>query len=142
MPTRIWEFLAGTLTFVFNERIKNILQKFKNYFFDFLFFILVCFILFYRIDLYHPSILTLIPVIITSILIVKSENQIISDKVLNSKVSIFLGNISYSLYLWHFPIIVYLRYNNLERLNFSYSYINHTNFYYFCNFFLFYRKLF
>lgn len=121
MPTRIWEFLAGTLAYIFRERLNNSFSKFKPYFFDLLFFILICFIFFFKIDLYHPSIITFVPVLITTVLILNENNKCISNFILNNKLSIFLGNISYSLYLWHFPILVYLRYNNLENSLFHLS---------------------
>jgi len=55
-----------------------------------------------------PGYNALYPVIGTALLIYSSKGVI--NKILSSKPFVFTGNISYSLYLWHWPIIVYFNY--------------------------------
>src|SRR5690606_33904540 len=33
-------------------------------------------------------------------------------KILSNKIAVFVGEVSYSLYLWHWPIMAFIRYNN------------------------------
>ena len=115
MPTRIWEFLAGTLAYILRDDFKQKIINLNKYIIDFLFLLLILFILFYKIDFYHPSIITFVPILIISILLINDNTYTVSNKILTNKVSIFVGNISYSLYLWHFPVLVILRYYNLEN---------------------------
>lgn len=55
-----------------------------------------------------PGYNALYPVIGTALLIYSSKG--IVNRILSSKPFVFTGNISYSLYLWHWPIIVYFNY--------------------------------
>jgi len=55
-----------------------------------------------------PGYNALYPVIGTALLIYSSKGVI--NRILSSKPFVFTGNISYSLYLWHWPIIVYFNY--------------------------------
>lgn len=57
---------------------------------------------------YFPGILAIIPCFGSAFLILNSENQI--STFLSNKVLYFIGNLSYSLYLWHWPIMAFFRY--------------------------------
>ncbi|CAG5072035.1 hypothetical protein DYBT9623_03973 [Dyadobacter sp. CECT 9623] len=57
-----------------------------------------------------PGIFTLIPVIGTFLIIITDSNE---SRILRSPAIQFLGKISYSLYLWHWPIYVIARYLGL-----------------------------
>ncbi len=100
---RFWEFLIGSLTFIIYKKI-----KFKNH--KLSLFVLILLILFILIP---KSIILPITILfanlLTSIFILiykKSENKI-SNFLVENKLIIFLGNISYSFYLWHLPIIYF-----------------------------------
>jgi peptidoglycan/LPS O-acetylase OafA/YrhL len=55
-----------------------------------------------------PGFLAIIPVLGTALIILNAENTI-AGKVLSLKPFVFIGLISYSLYLWHWPLIVFTR---------------------------------
>lgn len=55
-----------------------------------------------------PGALSFIPCFATTLLLVAPDNLI--RKVLSHKFFVFIGEISYSLYLWHWPIMAYIRY--------------------------------
>jgi peptidoglycan/LPS O-acetylase OafA/YrhL len=58
----------------------------------------------------HPSIITLIPLIGVSLIICFSKKGELITEILSSKIFVFFGLISYSLFLWHYPIFTFLRY--------------------------------
>jgi len=62
-----------------------------------------------------PGILAVIPCLGTLLIIYSGMNQqCISHKVLGNGVIVFVGLLSYSLYLWHWPFVAYLKYVGLD----------------------------
>jgi hypothetical protein len=57
-----------------------------------------------------PSLHTLIPIIGTSLIILFASPSNLVGKILGAKLLVYLGLISYSLYLWHQPILAFSRY--------------------------------
>lgn len=55
-----------------------------------------------------PGINSIIPCIGIGLILISNENTI--SKFLSNKVLVYLGTLSYSLYLWHWPIMAFLRY--------------------------------
>lgn len=62
-------------------------------------------------DWYAPSpgVFSLIPVIGSALLIMVNPNSLVNRTVLSWGGVVFVGLISYSLYLWHWPILAYFR---------------------------------
>ena len=78
------------------------------------FILIICSILFFDNKIFHPSFYTLIPVIgVVLILWFTDKNDIIS-KILSYRIFVGIGLISYSLYLWHYPIFSFAK--NLDFL--------------------------
>lgn len=63
---------------------------------------------------FFPGIIALIPCIGASLLLISSETFI--TQIFSNKISVYIGELSYSLYLWHWPIMALLRYSNDEYL--------------------------
>ncbi|PJJ84046.1 acyltransferase family protein [Mucilaginibacter auburnensis] len=63
-----------------------------------------------------PGVLALVPCLGAGLLLVSAENPL--TKIFSNKVSFYIGELSYSLYLWHWPVMALLRYNN-DSYNFS-----------------------
>jgi len=59
--------------------------------------------------MYHPSLITLLPIAGVSLIIWFSEKGELITKILSSKFFVKIGLISYSLYIWHYPIFAYSR---------------------------------
>lgn len=121
LPTRVWEILFGSII-AYLEIFKNknfVLSKSKNLLTLLCLFLIFLFANQANENTFHPSIITLIPVFSVFILICYCrEKKFITYKILTSKYLVYLGLISYSLYLWHYPIFVLIKNLNLEINNF------------------------
>ncbi|SJN47748.1 acyltransferase family protein [Sphingobacterium sp. JB170] len=103
-PTRAWELLVGGVVFIHQQDIKRGLSVVaRNAIAVVCFLVLFCFII--GIIPHSggwPSLITLVPVIATAgILLVHSDYKLYANRV-----TIFIADISYSWYLWHWPLIV------------------------------------
>jgi peptidoglycan/LPS O-acetylase OafA/YrhL len=122
LPSRIFELLAGSiLSYVkLNKKYNVKYNLVTNEIFTFIGIILIffSFIFFEYGSIFHPSFVTLIPVTGTMLIIYFSNNKGLITKILSNKIFVFFGLISYSLYIWHYPIFSYLRY--LDVFNYSF----------------------
>ena len=66
-------------------------------------------ILFFNATTPHPSFHTLIPIIGVALIIEFASKDEVIGRLLGSKVFVWIGLISYSAYLWHFPIFAFSR---------------------------------
>ena len=79
-------------------------------------FLLIGFsILFFNDSMRHPSFFTLIPVIGTCLIIHFSNRNSLVNKILTLKPVVGIGLISYSLYLWHYPLFAFARINGFLK---------------------------
>ena len=62
---------------------------------------------FYNDEIFHPSIYTLSPIIGVCLIIWFSNKDELITKILSTKLFIGIGLISYSLYLWHYPVFAF-----------------------------------
>ena len=112
LPTRGWELLAGSLLAYFeiilgcrnrNKTLGLIIPSVG-------FLLIIHSIIFFNDEMFHPSLYTLSPIIGVSLIIWFSDNKKeIVTKFLSSKLCVGTGLISYSLYLWHYPILVFAK---------------------------------
>ena len=114
--TRAWELICGSLVAYFEIKYG---QRYKNKFlckiFPLLGMLLVTYsVFFFDNKTFHPSFYTLAPVIGVSIVLWFAGNNDIVSKILSSKIFVGIGLISYSLYLWHYPIFSFAK--NLDVL--------------------------
>jgi peptidoglycan/LPS O-acetylase OafA/YrhL len=111
LHTRMWELLAGSILAYFEitlgHRSKN---KTLNLILPSIGLILIGHsILFFNDQMFHPSFYTLSPVIGVCLIIWFSNKKEIITKILSTKLFVVNGVISYSLYLWHYPIFAFLK---------------------------------
>ncbi len=110
LPTRAWELISGVLCFFFlNQKI--IFSKTLKEFLSFIgLSAVIISLIFFKEEFTHPGLITLIPVIGTMLIIIFGNQKTLTYKFLANKVLVFNGLISYSLYMWHQPILAILKY--------------------------------
>jgi peptidoglycan/LPS O-acetylase OafA/YrhL len=123
ITSRGWEFLFGSIFAYFEIKkikIRFLNDKYKNFITLLSFILIILSFIYFNENINHPSVITLIPVISTTLLIYYSSKDQITYKILSFKPFVKIGLISYSLYLWHYPIFAFFRYsyiNNFEKDN-------------------------
>jgi peptidoglycan/LPS O-acetylase OafA/YrhL len=107
--TRFWEILFGSL--LYNVTTKHCIEtkSYKNLLSIIgLIFVCVCFFIIQPAYAY-PGWLALIPVIGTCFLIIGGPESWLNKNIFSLKISRWFGNISFPLYLWHWPILAFAR---------------------------------
>lgn len=110
LPQRSWELLAGALLAISSSRSPKQIGKVGTISISLVGWICIIFPYFiYSNETRFPGIAALPPVLGTVLLIKFGEN-FFSGKILKNKFFVGVGKISYSLYLWHWPIMVFWTY--------------------------------
>ncbi len=122
LPSRFWELLAGGL-------LANILhlhpQKDNDALLNrvmpiFGLYLIVYSIVFFDFEeMKHPGFATLIPVVGTVLIIWFANEKDLVTRVLSSKGFVSLGLVSYSFYLWHYPVFSFARIKDDARSNYD-----------------------
>ncbi|MFL2679028.1 MAG: acyltransferase family protein [Alphaproteobacteria bacterium] len=108
--SRFWELLTGSLLAYMNLKGKINKEFYSSNIFTLTGISLILFSVFFFNDSSpYPNYKTLIPVVGTALIIFFSSKNNYISKVLSSRVFVGVGLISYSVYLWHFPIFAFYR---------------------------------
>jgi peptidoglycan/LPS O-acetylase OafA/YrhL len=99
LPTRVWEFLAGSLAFLLKDFISGRAAKYVAG--VGLIIVLTC-IACFRETIQFPGLAAIAPVLGTALVVASPSNPWL----LRNRAAQFFGTISYSLYIWHWPIWV------------------------------------
>ena len=111
---RFFEFIIGYLIFFFEKKFYK-----KNIFLYYTGFIILMFSIFlFSSSTSIPGINSLFVCIGTSFMILFYDKDFQLYKLLTNNVIVFIGKISYSLYLIHWPIYVFYSYTKLGQLSF------------------------
>lgn len=117
LHTRVWEILFGSIVAYLHIKEKKVNRnKILSYLAPAFGIILIIFsLIFFDDKIRHPSFVTLLPIIGTLLIIwfSKENKNEIFTRILSSKIFVGIGLISYSLYLWHYPLYVYARFTNI-----------------------------
>ncbi|MDB4090683.1 acyltransferase, partial [Pseudomonadales bacterium] len=107
-PSRFFQFIAGGFIALLGG--KYIARGIINELLSLAGLVLIAICLFAFDDkTLFPGINALMPTIATAMIIYAGGNPGILTKLLSNKIAQFFGKISYSLYLWHWPIIVFYK---------------------------------
>ncbi len=119
LPTRGWELLAGSiLAYLEITNGKRSENKTLNLILPTIGLLLIGHsILFFNDEMFHPSFYTLSPIIGVCLVIWFSNKDELTTKILSTKLFVGIGLISYSLYLWHYPIFAFSRITNFTGAN-------------------------
>jgi peptidoglycan/LPS O-acetylase OafA/YrhL len=112
---RGWELLVGSLAAIYMKDRVKINNKLNEAISAVSFIGIFLSLLFWQHSFSHPGIDTLFPVLCTVLLIVFTCKDSLTYRLLSNKIFVFIGTISYSLYLWHQPVFVFFRVNNLDK---------------------------
>lgn len=106
LPTRAWELLAGGIAY----QLSYLNLKKARFSLNFISpvcygLIILCFV-FIDDEMTWPGVFTIFPVVLTMLVIMANYND---SWLFKSKLVQFIGRISYSWYLWHWPLYVILQ---------------------------------
>lgn len=108
LPSRTWEMLIGGIAFLLEGRLKIRGNKVLAIFG---YLLIAVSILFFNNRMAWPGVLTTVPVIATFLVILADVNVF---PLLHNRLVQLTGKLSYSLYLWHWPIFVVANYLGIQ----------------------------
>ena len=109
--SRFWELLVGSALAFIELKYGRSKNPILTQSLPILGFFLIAYsILFFDANTPHPTFQTLIPILGVALVLAFCSAEDFVGKILSFKPIVGVGLISYSLYLWHFPIFAYLRY--------------------------------
>jgi len=112
LPTRGWELIAGSLLayFEINQGKRSEIQILNQILPTLGLFLIVHSIIFFKDDMFHPSFYTISPIIGVCLIIwFSNKKDDLITQILSFKPIVGIGLISYSLYMWHYPIFAFAR---------------------------------
>lgn len=107
LHTRAWEMLLGGLVFLYPVEFAS---KIRNSIVLVSVIALLGSIILIDVNSVWPGWLAIIPVFATAAIIACHKQDLV---IITGPVFQWLGNVSYSLYLWHWPVIVFIKYVGL-----------------------------
>lgn len=110
LPTRAWEMLAGGLVYMASVRYKmpEWIKHCDGYGIA---LIVVAVTILHSNGYWWPSYSTFAPVLGASMVILANDQNSIFT---SNRVAQWAGKISYSVYLWHWPVVVAMRYYHID----------------------------
>lgn len=108
--SRVWELMAGSiLAWLTLNRNPVTETKYANAISVAGLSLLLCGITLIDKDMLFPGWVAIIPVVGSALLIMAGPHAVINKHLLSNRVFVFIGLISYPLYLWHWPVMTFLR---------------------------------
>lgn len=118
--SRAWELTAGAWLAVAHKENLNLLNKYKNAQAIIGLMLILLGIVLVKPDSYFPGFWALLPVIGTALIINCGPGSFINNKLFSLKPAVWVGLISYPLYLWHWVlwsmVVIIIGENDLPTL--------------------------
>lgn len=120
LPTRMWELLIGSLLAINSSYLSRVLRSSIQGTLVHLLGIVLIIASYFLIENERgfPGLYPVVPCLGTYLILAFQCQSSLVTRFLSFSPIVYLGKISYSLYLWHWPIIVYARYRSLESNEF------------------------
>jgi len=111
LTSRLWELGIGSLLAFYELKYGRVKHELLNQTMPLLGLAMIAYaIVFFNNQTPHPSVITLLPTLGTALIILYSVNtKDLVGKVLSWKPIVGVGLISYSMYLWHYPLFAFIR---------------------------------
>lgn len=107
---RVPEFLVGAYAAVLFKEGINFRRNFNNLLSIGSLAVLLCCAFWINEDTNFPGYLALLPCTASALLLVIKNNAV--SAFFSHKIPVYIGEMSYSLYLWHWPVLAFMRYRN------------------------------
>ncbi len=118
LPSRGWELMAGAiLAHIELTSGRKIESRFTKALPILGFVFIICAVLLFDETTPHPSLVTLLPVAGTMLLIWFSQEGDYITWLLSRQICVRIGLLSYSLYMWHFPLFAFSRLTQASESN-------------------------
>ncbi|EKY4018616.1 acyltransferase family protein [Enterobacter roggenkampii] len=118
--SRMWELMAGVMLAFINISMPHanaIFKRFGNYISLAGMLLLSLSVLFINESMKFPGYIAVFPVLGSMMIIAAGQNSHINSKILSAKPLVFIGLISYPLYLWHWPVVTFARIIHGDKLS-------------------------
>ncbi|MBF0358685.1 MAG: acyltransferase [Magnetococcales bacterium] len=116
IPSRAWELLLGSLAAIYHLRsVDNSSKLIDNTIATIGLLMVLSPIFLFNKSTPNPSYYTLIPTLGTVAVILYANSGTLVNRILSLKLLVGVGLISYSAYLWHYPIYAFSRILSIEK---------------------------
>ncbi|BCD95986.1 acyltransferase family protein [Marinagarivorans cellulosilyticus] len=109
ITSRAWELLAGSLLAFYPRTTAGNKPKFDEIMAGIGLLLIIYSIIFYTHKTPFPGVYAIVPVLGAALIIRYATSTTLVGKLLSLKPFVWIGAISYSLYLWHQPLFAFLR---------------------------------
>lgn len=118
LPTRAWELIVGIFAALYFNRIPaGILSRFQQEFCGIAgLFLIFCAIFAFDESIPFPGLYALVPTIGALLIIVSTDARTVANRLLSLKPMVVIGLLSYSAYLWHQPLLAFVKYQSFGEL--------------------------
>jgi peptidoglycan/LPS O-acetylase OafA/YrhL len=118
LPTRGWELMFGVLVafYLFDKGNHKRTAQTVDQLASLIGILLIIYAVFaFDEQTPFPSFYALVPTLGTALVILFAREQTIVGRLLSSRVLVGVGLISYSAYLWHYPLFVFARFRSIDE---------------------------
>ena len=112
---RFWQMAIGCLLVIYSHELKKLSNMIPVN------FLIILVIGVFTIDISYSRNLTLISSLLFGLIILGVGNSVKKNKILESPKLASIGVLSYSLYLWHWPVISLSKWANFEYTSFEFQ---------------------
>lgn len=110
LPTRSWELFFGGILAFFHFNKKYASSSFSLDFFSIAGLFLIVFSMFFASEENGLGWFYVVPVLGAGLILINSNSESLVNRFLSLRCVVYVGKLSYSLYIWHWPVIVLGKY--------------------------------